>query len=431
MHDDYELCVITEMETVFANTHGRISAFDTAAGTFYNIGKLLRDVSISFGHNLDGLLIISTLPKGVRAWDRLLTEAFEQGWAPTSARFTETGWVTWRHTSAPDKRIHMAVLDRLDQERTPLFQLTASAQTITDRLLAYQKINGALWRMTPGVSGCLGIRAVRWNGLDPAAGREPHWRWDNAPETLHGLGYPIWQRDPAPAERHGLIYGFDIRAQYLAAMSNARLGWGKPTHQHQPAFDPERAGYWRINAWQCNPAAPAIIDLKKIDKWGTTWVTTPAMIYFAELDIHPQIIESWTTATSSQILKPWAAGLRNALNTPTPGEVVPTEAIKRTYAETIGMFTVEGGSIYRPDWRDTIVDLARINFYRKIDKAHKVLGVWPVGIYHDTVYYPGHEDDLDAITSALGGIDERIGKFRYTGQQTAAKFLGTRDGVPR
>jgi hypothetical protein len=146
------------------------------------------------------------------------------------------------------------------------------------------------------------------------------------------------------------------------------------------------------------------------------------MVYFDSLGVRPAPSESWTTATSSQILKPWATKIRQALDVfPTKG-VIPLGALKRTYTETIGMFTVTGGSIYRPDWRDTIIDLARVNMMRKLDRARQVLGVWPVKIYHDAVYYPGAEDERDAIASAIG-VNINIGKFKYQDTMTALEYV--------
>jgi hypothetical protein len=381
----------------------------------------------------------------------MITRAGENGWRASitvDKRGPETGWLTWTH-EVSGKKIHMGILNLMDQSRTPLFSLDASAGAIAARVIEYHRVTGALWRMTAGVSGCVGIRAnvaervaqanasvdrealaarvAHGRNDRPVLLSEPHWRWDAAPESLHGLGHMTWMRELVPAERHGLIYVFDIRAQFLAAMAGARIGWGKPSHTSQPVFDPERAGYWRIPA-PTLPVRPPLVDPKKIDKWGSTWVTTPAMVYFDSLGIRPAPSESWTTATSSQILKPWATRLRSVLDyTATPDinadpRFIPAAALKRTYTETIGMFTVTGGSIYRPDWWDTIIDLARVNMMRKLDRARQVLGVWPVKIYHDAVYYPGAEDERDAIASAIG-VNINIGKFKYQDTMSALEYV--------
>jgi hypothetical protein len=448
---DWNICVMTKGETVFANTQGQTNAFSLIApGALYHAGRLLRDIGESFYGNDEGLLIVPSIPAGLdeshaiepHTWETMYARAHENGWRSpwTDGRAAETGWITWTH-EVSGKKIHMGILNLMDQSRTPLFALDASAGAIAARVIEYHRVTGALWRMTAGVSGCVGIRAnvaerVRRDNeqaLRTGIGTvisEPHWRWDAAPDSLHGLGHMTWMRELVPAERHGSVYLFDIRAQFLAAMAAARIGWGKPSHTSQPVFDPERAGYWRIPASTLagHSARPPLVDPKKIDKWGSTWVTTPAMVYFDSLGIRPAPSESWTTATSSQILKPWATRLRSVLDYTATADInadprfIPAAALKRTYTETIGMFTVTGGSIYRPDWRDTIIDLARVNMMRKLDRARQVLGVWPVKIYHDAVYYPGAEDDRDAIASAIG-VNINIGKFKYQDTMSALEYV--------
>lgn len=440
--DAWNICVMTRGETWFANTEGAIKCYGVVApGSFYDTGKLINDIALAFGDRDEGLLLVPVLPGSgtdeeepnslAGRWAAMEASANRAGWriAGDAERIRDTGWITFRHMGN-DRRIYMGVLTLMNQDRTPLFSLTDEGETIVKAVGTYAAVTGVLWRYTAGVSGCASIRADR---ADRAARQltlteleespdqgQPHWIWSDRPAELHGAGRMIWSRELAPAERHGKIVTYDIRAQFLAAMVSARYGWGKPAQRARTPFDPERAGFWLV-------AASGLLSLdgpplvRHVDGRGLTWVTTPVLAYLLERGISPMVYDSWTSATSSQILKPWAERIRNAIYSQSRTLYGVEDALKWTYAEANGLFNTHGGSIDRGDWHWTTEDTAMVNERRKLDKVRESIGMWPCEVYHDAVSYPvADAEEFAALNNALGvkyprpqGLPTQIGKFKY------------------
>lgn len=454
----WNMCVMAGGQTWLANTEGAVRPFAAIApGSFFDGGKLLDEVAGMFGDRDEGLLIVPTLPGGgddedpdpqrwslAWQWACLEAAAGRTGWQITgdAERIRDTGWATFRHTSG--RRIFMGVLPHMDPDRTPLFKIDATAEEIVTALISYAAVTGVFWRMTAGVSGCASIRLDRAERAqerqlalslhsaeticpdcphddEPSVAREPRWLWTRPTDVhLHGAGHMIWSRPLTDAERHGKIVTYDVRAQFLAAMQASRYGWGEPAHKrNNVVFDPERAGFWRVPAspLQALPGPPLI----RTPEGRLTWVTTPVMVYLQSHGIEPMVYESWTTATSSQLLKPWAQHIRNAVYSRAPRVRSIETALKRTYAEANGMFNVPGGSIDRTDWHWTTVDTGTVNLRRKLDRAHLVMGMWPCEIYHDAVSYPVADgEEFAALNRALEvqypvphNAQPRIGKLKY------------------
>lgn len=442
---EWNICVMTKGETWFANTEGHVKSFATIApGSFHDAGKLLTQISAAFGDRKEGLLLIPILPGGgddedglpattslAWRWSRVEAAAERAGWKITgdAERIRDNGWATFRHLTT-GRKIFMGVLPFMGQERTPLFSLDDGPEAIIKALITYASVTGVLWRMTAGVSGCASIRhdraarAARQLSLVGAEQHddegEPFWNWAARPDELHGAGRIIWSRPLVDAERHGKIATYDVRAQHLATMQSARYGWGRPAQRLRVPFDPERAGFWLV-------AASGLLALdgpplvRHIDSRGLTWVTTPVLVYLREQGIEPLVYDSWTSATSSQILRPWAQKLRNAIYQSESSALRLIEpALKSTYADTNGMFRARGGSIDRIDWHWTTVDGSTMNLRRKIDNARRVMGMWPCEIYHDAVSYPvADAEEFAALNNALGVVYPartqpiQIGKFKY------------------
>lgn len=449
--ESWNICVMTRGTTYFANTEGNIRGFETMApGALWDTGRLLADVGRSFAGRSEGLLIVPVLPGGgeelhgpvslASRWAAMEASAVRAGWKPTGdgERTRDTGWATFRHMDT-DRVIYMGVLANMDQSRTPLFDVVADAETITRTLISYASVTGALWRMTAGVSGCAAIRTymkdraqrqLTLSGLDQEEDGEPFWRWDSAPANVHGAGHMTWARTLSGAEKAGAdarIATYDVRAQFLAAMAGFRYGWGHPTQRKSVPFDPERAGFWHIAAsGPLSLGGPPIV--RQIDNRGLTWVTTPVMVYLYDQGIQPMVYDSWTTATSSQWLKPWAQDIRNALYADSEYLREIEKALKRTYSETNGMFNVPGGSIFRRDLHWTTVDGATVNVRRKVDHVHKVLGIWPCEVYHDAVSYPvldvhGFMELNKTLGVAYPATPRiNIGKFKYVGAITIEEW---------
>ena len=447
--ESWEICVITKGEIGFANLEGASRVYEQMApGLLYDAGNLLDSISDTFHNRAEGVLLVDRFPgpsdeeEGAKARTIAMeASAVKAGWVSTSVNSEDTrvtGWLSFRNADA-GRVIHVGILPAMEPGRMALYKASDPAQTIIDKMIEYGTTTGVLWRINGGISCCLGIRADREErsgvqsslvelGIDMDKG-EPWWRWDSAPSGLHGAGRPTWSRDLAPAERHGHVVTFDVRAQGLAAMYTARFGWGRPRRKGNATFDPTRAGLWLIAGRALTGMdGPPLLDERYVDSRGLTWVSTRALEHYFRLGIEPLIYDSWTTATSAQLLKPFAQKLRNALLTET---CTIREAIKATYSEGPSMWTRPGGSIFRPDWYHTHQDTATFNLRLKIEKAKQEIGMWPCRIYGDEISYPvddeqGHRE----LAAALGvelGKPATLGKLKYTGRELASDWQDKRE----
>lgn len=371
-----------------------------------------------------------------RATKVLLDDAGKTGWK-ASDKGAETGWFTFTKTGAPD--VHLGIAQWIDQRKTPLFNLEDSPALIAALLARYHVATGAAWRMTAGMAGCAAIRnlaarpapAAPYTGL-PARTSSPLWRWDKAPEGVVGCSWETrWDRPMTPAEAHmPMIHQFDIRAAYLAAAGVARLAWSAPVWRGPSMFEPTAAGYWRVRYGRGAGdlrksgmvAGDMLVPAGRIDAGDMIWLTTPVMAYLAEQGITPTVHDAWTADRTGTYLKRWSEKLRDARWDTSRGGELLHPAIKATYARTIGTLGKPGGRVYRPDWRDAVVDTARINLRRKLDAAAKILGVFPLRVNIDSVYFADDDPDAKMIRSALVAADDQLGKFRYVRSYTMSEW---------
>lgn len=445
------------------------------AGLLTDAGSLLHWAGYHLPTIDQGVLLVPSLPAyGDDDWsidqraDLMTQRAASAGWTrPVASRLTETGWVTWTHEGS-GQRINMGVLDLIDRDRTPVADLSGTALAVALELAAYDRATGTPWRMTAGVTGCTMIRdmverieiaktarrrvasrkdavnAPRWHSkadpqrTDPATGVS---RWARSAGDLK------WSRPLFAGEKHGTVHHLDITGMFLAAASIAELPWGDLREVDVRVFD-GRAGYWLVDAYNlpfgstppaaCPNHGPDTLcpDCAAGGTWststpptwsreaqnadGTVYLTTPMMTLLTEYGVNPAVHHALVAPTAGRTLRPWAESIRDALYDPrTPQRTAA--ALKRTYAETIGMFNARGGTIYRPDWRDIIIDTARANLLRKVNGARNVLGVWPIRVNVDSVWYVMPDDTAatrEQLLTALGGSG-RLGKFRHCGSSDA------------
>lgn len=419
------------------------------AGLLTDAGSLLHWAGYHLPDDADGVLIVPSLPAyGDDDWsidqraDLMTQKAAGAGWTrPVASRLTETGWVTWTHQGS-GQRINMGALDLMSADRTPVADLTGTALAIALDFRAYDDATGTPWRMTAGVTGCTmirdivhrvevaktarrrvvgrkdgaGVNAPRWHGkatdaqqIDPVTGVT---RWARCAGDLR------WSRPLFAGEHHGFIHHLDITGMFLAAASIAELPWSDLRPVDVQQFD-GRAGYWLVDgvglpAMLTSGSTPPAWERAAMNADGTVYLTTPMMTLLTEYGVNPAVQGALLSPTASRTLRPWAESIRDALYDPrTPQRTAA--ALKRTYAETIGMFNSRGGSIYRPDWRDIIIDTARANLLRKLNGARRALGTWPIRINVDSVWYHMPDDTAaarDELVTALGGSG-RLGKFRH------------------
>lgn len=326
----------------------------------------------------------------------------------------KTGWYSCFQEGAPT--IHFGVGPWIRQDRTSLFDLADHAQTIAVRLAAYESLTGTPWRGTAGLSGCASIRQFHES---KAGGGVPMWRWDKAPGEIIGCSFELrpthHRRPPTEAELTGgglgggFVHQYDVRAMYLAAAMNVTVSWSAPERRGPQEFDPQRAGYWQVQRSSLGDDPLELLTRSYAFPDPLVWVTTPVVAYAIECGQPvPEVFDSLTGARQSRVLRGWAERMRNAREHAGTA-ILP--AIKDTYARTVGMLARPGGRIYRPDWRDSIVDLARINLLRKVRNS----GVNPLRYNVDAIWVWSEYSD-----GSTGPILDtgRIGGLRYEPDKT-------------
>lgn len=372
----------------------------------------------------------------VNAASSIVVKAEATGWKTTPngvKGLSDAGWIEFKR--ADGKRIHIGVAPWIRQSRMPLVDLGGDPVDQASALAMYRAAVGVTWRGSPGMTGCALIRHLPRK-------RVPLWHWSRLPEGgVTGSTELRWVREPTAAERHmPMVYAYDIRAMYLAAASVAELGYSAPRPAGAAPFDPKTAGYWRYrypdrNTIDGDPRPPVG---RRLEPDGSAWAVTPVMEYLVARYGMPEILDTYLCPDdedwqgrmrpgTGRILRDWSERLRDALmddlRCPEGGPV--RLAVKRTYARSVGMMARYGGVVYRPDWRDTIVGMARVNMLRKIDNAAPVLGL-PLRINVDEVWYPGELGDGVRIGRVLG-VGPEVGKFKPSDppELTMAEYLET------
>lgn len=380
-----------------------------------------------------------------------VARARSAGWTCTDAVFKhKSGWVTF--TRAGSSIIHMGILDAMARQeaaqRPVLFSVVDTAERIARALVLYRDAVGVPYRATAGVAGLAMIKEHYERLARPVGKRAgtpaPRWQWRDAPELATPSDL-IWSRPLTPAERAlGYVHGYDIYAQYLAAAGVAELGRDVPVWCGPEAFDPLRPGYWRIIVRGSKIAAklaaltrgglPPVLNPARIESDGTAAVTTPVMVYLAELGIHPEVVAACLSTTRTRLLRPWAERLRDALVL-TPAADCPglRPALKDTYTHAIGMMGAPTSGLHRPDFADTIRDGGRVNLHRKIHTAHTDHGLSPVKVNRDCVYYASDNPDPAVLGELLGSHKRdasgrlrpvrQVGKYKHESTQTVAGYL--------
>lgn len=368
-------------------------------------------------------------PPGDRdRWTKaLLHTADEYGWTSSDAG-AESGWFTFRRRDALGAGpVVLFCVGAWTPAPAPGCEPGDPADRIAARLARYRELTGVAWRGHPGLSGCA---AIRREHEQRSRGGQPLWRWDKAPREVVGCSFELRgsaHRRPMSDDERGMtaVYEFDTRAAYLAAAMNAEVGWSAPEHLGPHPFDPKRSGYWSVRRDQL-PDEVAGLPLPVIVRdRGRPLVTTttPVMLWLAEQGVTPEVMDAWACERSGRHLRAWAERLRNALTAGDPGDMTP--ALKQTYSRTVGLLGKPGGRIFRPDWRDEVVDRARINLVRRVAAA----GLRPLRWNVDAVWVASDEPPevvgarLAAFYPDTGMWRPEVGKLRHARTLTPAEYL--------
>lgn len=359
---------------------------------------------------------------------------------PWQHRSTVAGsaWSTFVH-DITGEAIQLVCLKTLAARDPSSWLLEHDVAPLAVKLSQYHRLTNTVYRATPGVSGCTMVRqmhaaaAARKAEARKGTAGQPFWRYEQMPSDLSPMGDLKWQTDEMPAA--GYVTQWDVRAAYLAAASAALLAWSPLRHTGPRQFDPAVAGFWQVFAdgtlLSLHGGRPFVIDPRQIGPGGMVWLSSPVMAYLLSLGISPEVADSWTCDQAGRYLRPWAEAIRDGL---AADDIDPDVAylLKQTYRETLGMMNRPGGSIHRPDWWATVVDLARVNLLRKMDKAAKATGLEPIRVYVDAVsYVTDNGGQLANLADALGVDEQQIGKLRANGGMTAEAWAAKHARRPK
>jgi hypothetical protein len=342
--------------------------------------------------------------------DGVLTALRANGWAATE---TAGGWFRAQR----DRRV-LNLGIRAWCPDDPMIGSRISAADAAKALWFWHAGTGTHYVHTPGVSAVINLRQ------HPRAA-QPDWILQNR-ATAEYWQPPAHIRDikwqAAKTLRPGRYHRFDMRSAYLAGAAGATLPWGRlrPTgvdHHGQLGYyrvclHPADTGTGRIH-W---PAA--IRMLGGVDRQNCMWITHVQLNHLLD---HPiagfEIVDSWTAPSGGRILRGWAENWRDAIAIADRNSPVARAALKRGYAEMLGLLNVASGTVYRPDWRHMIIDQVRANLLRKIGRVEQLTGAIPAKIDVDSVWY--HDDDLQETSweNFCNAIDvnSNMGRMRYEG----------------
>lgn len=210
-----------------------------------------------------------------------------------------------------------------------------------------------------------------------------------------------------PGPRTG--HHWDMRSAYLAAAAAVSLP-GKLLTQTGPDVGLGSVGYFRIRPVGSDRHLMAKIGIT-FDRHGCAWVCHPTLEWLSEINVTPDVVDSWTAPVSSRLLRPWAEMWRDTMAAPPMTETLQ-KAMKRGYAHALGgLLGVEGGTLYRPDWRHMIIDQVRASMLRRIGSVARLCdGLMPNTVDVDSVWYD--TDDPGHVGAALGE-GPNIGRMRY------------------
>ncbi len=329
----------------------------------------------------------------------LLKTLRDGGWRVSSLTPWMTVWVPERAA------VHIGVGPWLHQANNALH--ADNAGNLAYRLASFQHFTGAAFHGNPGLPALTVLRSLPRPRDDRRRPIKVEWkpRW-NGCVPAHSDCERAFAKylNPNPA---GLPFqhGYDATRQYLAAASNTLVTVGELRRTGPRDFNRAIAGYWKIVAPAWN--LPGLPNPSGYEAGAECWVTSPTLELLEDLDrmgylAFPEILETWTSQENvRQFFRPWAERITASYtaslkDTTLDGEFV-TDAIKGMYKVGIGlMHATEDRTVCRPDWHHSIIAKARANMFRKIFAVREHMGILPVEISYDKVWYECEHGDPDA-----------------------------------
>lgn len=357
------------------------------------------------------------LPRGDGKTHPALEAARAAGWRVSGI----DPWMTFWQPGTPS--VHIGVRPWLRRGKGGNFEL-GDNETMVEQLRLYQfhKMVGTPYHGAN--SGLAGIDLLR----DQYSGKAPMWtpgNWDRVPPagTVVETVTDKWRTE---LPDHGLAYehSYDARLQFLAAALNAKLALGELrwVHGDQVPLDGPASvlpGYYLVTvpSWSFRDRIPHPLGDRR-EYGARVWVTGATLelaLEVAERDqvmAAPEVHEAWV-AVGGQVLKSWAGKIRDAEHLARLSkDKVLHDAVKHVYKAALGLMNRRGQArVFRPDWNQTVVALARCNLWRKMWKEGNSWGRWPVEIHADAVWYAGTTSNPDWPVSFKEGLG--LGQFRH------------------
>ncbi|MFF4484698.1 DUF927 domain-containing protein [Streptomyces sp. NPDC001520] len=261
---------------------------------------------------------------------------------------------------------------------------------------------------------------------------------------------PQWKREPGlitDAERSAAwLHQYDKSAAWLAVFGSAKLGVGEPVRAREgAAYSSALAGYWRVaEVPGTGPAGLPDFRFYPADAGGY-WLRSPSVDLLAEVypDWEPRVLEAWfwpTTkralegfykvahASRGRILEQAAAGAAGAR--------YAKQVNGRLYQSFRGYLARQEpkrdrvtGEVYardiywRPDWAETLLDLAVANTYRNLKRFADADGRYPLSLYVDAATYADSSADPEAAKPASMRLGNGGGCWTPEGSAPMADVL--------
>ena len=357
-------------------------------------------------------LTVYVLPSMVASWklpDAPYANGSELGpWSTYvhQPRVIDVCLVPWlRHGGQKQWPLFADILDDIESGKVAGMQY---------RLNRWEALTGSPYHGSAGVAGITILRDS-YARRNAQRNKQPLWTHPELPgdaATAYEAEIHGWQSQlPTDAARVNVT--FDRLKSYLASTSAAEVAWGCLKHHgSKMTFNGAMAGWWKIRTdeWRLPEFMPSPLG-QSVPKNGTLWVTTPTLRfwdYLSELGFTSgyDIVDAYL-APGKRLLRPWAQTMRDALNvceaphTSASGPHFKALAATAadTYHATVGMFSHEGGRVYRPDWRATIVAQDRATVLSTAWRIGRSHDLWPVRVDVDSLTYP-HPPNMSA--SAFG-----------------------------
>lgn len=218
-----------------------------------------------------------------------------------------------------------------------------------------------------------------------------------------------WARPPTRAELAGgglWVHGYDVNGMFLAAASSLPLPVGPAHHRTNPAPDPGRPGWWRLEGEE-------------------VWIPSPTL----ELETQRRpigrddIAEAWIWGESHRWLEPWYRAIRSARSRLEPGTIA-ARALKDVYTRGVGRLgsakraQSTADPLYQPYWRYAVQAEANARLSRKLHRIRDHHGQVPIAQNVDCTWWISTEPDPAAFADRTGiPVDTQLGHFKHAGTQ--------------